>query len=217
MRPGWYLDPEGQKLHQSMRNEKGEQLGLVSILKARGSKHLSVGGHELNKVCGFCKAGISREARIEDGVNDERCCLTYVLSQEPDFMEQQEWLTDVVENGDCKIIFYPKYHCELNFIEWIWGWLKSYHRRSCTYNFKHLEEGLPITIEERLPVAFVRRAFQHCFRFMDGYRQGLTGPILEYAVKKYSSHRAIPNTIIKETEKEYGDREKAKCSKTLHK
>ena len=52
---------------------------------------------------------------------------------------------------------------------------------------------------------------------MDGYRQGLTGPILEYAVKKYTSHRAIPDMVIKEMEKEYESHEKAKCSKTSKK
>jgi hypothetical protein len=30
---------------------------------------------------------------------------------------------------------------------------------------------------------------------MDGYRRGLTGALLEYSVKKYSSHRTIPDTI----------------------
>jgi len=44
------------------------------------------------------------------------CCLI-----EPDFLEQKEWLTEEIEMLGHKIIFYPKYHCELNFIENIWG------------------------------------------------------------------------------------------------
>lgn len=43
-----------------------------------------------------------------------------------------------------------------------------------------------------MPVAFHRRAVQHSFRYMDAYRKGLTGPLLEYAVRKYRSHRTIP-------------------------
>ena len=39
-----------------------------------------------------------------------------------------------------------------------------------------------------MPIAYVRRAFDHCLRFMNGYRLGLTGAVLEYAVKKYKSH-----------------------------
>ena len=102
-------------------------------------------------------------------------------------------------------MFYAKYHCDLNFIEMIWDWLKSYHRRSCTYNFKHLEETLPVTIEEIIPVAFVRRAFRHCMRFMTGYREGLTGPLLEFAVQKYKSYRAIPAFVINEISKEISE------------
>ena len=155
MRNGFFFDCEGRRDEQVMRNEKGEQLGLLSILKARGRKDLSVGGHELNKQCHGCRLGLTVD---EVG---KRCCLSKVFSEEPDFMIQKEWLTEVVELGGCSIIIHPKYHCELNFIEMIWGWLKSYHRRSCTYNFKHLEETLPVSLEETMPAAFVRRAFRH--------------------------------------------------------
>ena len=37
-----------------------------------------------------------------------------------------------------------------------------------------------------MPIAFVRRAFNHCLRFMAGYRVGLTGAVLEYAIKNTS-------------------------------
>ena len=210
MRPGWYL--EGNvRVEQIMRNEKGEQLGLVSILKRRGHKHLNDGGHELNKICYDCKHGASKELRLEQANYSEKCCLTYVLNNEPDFQAQKEWLTEVVENSHCKIIFYPKYHCELNFIEMVWGWLKSYHRRSCTYTFKHLETNLPISLETKLPLSFVRRASQHCFRFMQGYRHGLYGSVLEYAVKKYTSHRAIPSNVFKTIEADYEETRKLKA------
>ena len=38
--------------------------------------------------------------------------------------------------------------------------------------------------DELMPISFVRKAFDHCLRFMHGYRSGLVGPVLEYAVKK---------------------------------
>ena len=66
------------------------------------------------------------------------------------------------------------------------------------YNYQALKDGLP--------VAFVSRALDHCFRFMDGYgyRKGLTGPVLEYAVKKYKSHRRLSSLLLLENvEKEY--------------
>ena len=36
--------------------------------------------------------------------------------------------------------------------------------------------------DELMPISFVRKAFDHCLRFMHGYRSGLVGPVLEYAV-----------------------------------
>ena len=195
MRPGWFLDSNGERVEQILRNEKGEQLGLMSILKRRGSKHLNHGGCELDKICNECKHGISKETRLAEGTYNEKCCLTCRIKT-------------------CRIIFYPKYHCELNFIEMVWGWLKSHHRRSCTYTFKYLEENLPLSLENTLPLSFVRRTSQHCFRFMQGYRHGLSGSILEYAVKRYTSHRAIPVHVFITIENDYEEIKKEKTIKS---
>ena len=55
-----------------------------------------------------------------------------------------------------------------------------------------------------MPIAYVRRASDHCLRFMAGYRVGLTGVVLEYAVKKYKSHRRLSSSINLESfENEY--------------
>ena len=77
----------------------------------------------------------------------------------------------------------------------VWGWSKSYHRNICSYNYKDLKCGLPLTLDEKIPIAFVRRVFNHSLRFMAGYRVGLTGAVLEYAVKKYKSHRRLSACI----------------------
>lgn len=74
----------------------------------------------------------------------------------------------------------------------IWGWTKSYHRRTCTYNYKDLKDRLPITLSETMPLSFVRKASRFCLRFMSGYREKLEGPLLDYAMKVYSSHRVVP-------------------------
>ena len=82
----------------------------------------------------------------------------------------------------------------------IWGRVKSYHRKTCTYNYADLKRRLPDTLLHELPIAFVRRAARYYFRFMDGYRQGLDGPLLDFSMKKYSSHRTIPLGVIKSLE-----------------
>ena len=160
----------------------------------------------LKMFCEPCRSG-TRNTKI--GWSDTtNCCATYILSRQPDFVSQKEWLTEEVERAGMQIIFYPKYHCELNYIERIWGWLKSFHRRNCTYNYAHLKEALPLSVQN-IPLAFVRRAARSCFRFMTGYRIGLKGPVLDYAMRKYSSHRRIVEGARDAIEAEYS----AKLSK----
>ena len=100
------------------------------------------------------------------------------------------------------MIFLPKFHCELNFIEMIWAHIKADLRRDCSFTFADLQVKLPLLIDN-IPLPFVKRAERHCFRFMTGYRQGLVGPVLDYAMKKFRGHRMIPSESIQVVKDEY--------------
>ena len=64
-----------------------------------------------------------------------------------------------------------------------------------------------------MPIAYVRWAFDHCLRFMAGYRVGLTGVVLEYAVKKYKSHRRLSSSInLESIENEYTTKKKSQMT-----
>ena len=92
------------------------------------------------------------------------------------------WLTETIRRHElCDIIFFPKFHCELNFIELIWAFMKAYLRRRCENNYAHMKELVPIVLNDHISNRLVRKSAQHCFRFMDGYRAGLNGPELDYA------------------------------------
>ena len=49
------------------------------------------------------------------------CCCQRMLYSQPDFMEQKSALEELIEGASQLILFYPKFHCELNFIEQYWG------------------------------------------------------------------------------------------------
>ena len=49
--------------------------------------------------------------------------------------------TAILEAGH-EVIFYPKFHCELNFIEHYWGFLKCCMCENCTYSFPELEKTI---------------------------------------------------------------------------
>ena len=158
-------------------------------------------------ICEPCKSGT--RATKEGWNTNTRCYGSFTLSQQQDFLDQKEWLTEVAELAGMSVIFYPKYHCELNYIENVWGWLKSYHRRHCTYNYAHLKTNLPLTIQD-MPLAFIRRAARSCFRFMSAYRVGLKGPILDYAMRVYTSHRRILGGDVGEIQERFDEKQSAK-------
>ena len=56
------------------------------------------------------------------------CCCHRILYNQPDFQAQQPELIEFIESRGHKVIFYPKFYCELNFIEQIWGAAKYCYR-----------------------------------------------------------------------------------------
>ena len=64
-----------------------------------------------------------------------------------------------------------------------------------------------------MPISFVQKAFDYCLRFMHGYRSGLVGPVLEYAVKKYKSHRRLsPTRRLYEIAAEFAEKKAKKTT-----
>ena len=54
------------------------------------------------------------------------CCCWRILYDQPDFKAQKSQLEELIKSRHHLCDFYPKYHCELNFIEQFWGPAK-YH------------------------------------------------------------------------------------------
>ena len=59
-------------------------------------------------------------------------------------------------------------------------------------------EGLVATVAKALTsisLATMRRHASKCFLYMDVYREDLTGKAAECAMKKYRSHRRVPDSV----------------------
>jgi hypothetical protein len=120
-----------------------------------------------------------------------------LLSQQPDFVDQKSMLDDWVneQGGGHSVLFLPKFHCELNFIEMYWGALKYYCRNNCDYSFKTL---LPTVMDAMSSISLVtiRRFARKSWRYMDAYRQGLSVQQAEWAAKKQRSHRRVNMALV---------------------
>ena len=69
--------------------------------------------------------GESIDVPVHVGWADEvPCCLEFLLSEQPDFKEQQNAIQELVLSRGHFCIFLPKFHPELNFIERYWSRVK---------------------------------------------------------------------------------------------
>jgi hypothetical protein len=177
---------------QKMQRADGVQKGIKTILIER--EEWEPGMVLLCKAC---------EDPLFTGPKVYKCCSRTLLASHEDFKQSVPWLQEVAAARGHDIFFFPKFHCELNFIEMIWAYIKAHLRKICTFSFKDLQLTLPQALKD-MPLSFMKKASRHCFRFMSAYREGLpAGPLIDFAMKKYSGHRRLPNGVVAEITEEY--------------
>ncbi|ORY44124.1 hypothetical protein BCR33DRAFT_628942, partial [Rhizoclosmatium globosum] len=112
----------------------------------------------------------------------------------PDFLEQKSMLEEAFADVKHMMKLNPKFHCELSWIENVWGDMKRFTRANCSYSFTALRETLPEAIQYvNSAEGLVRnkRYQRRCFRLIDAYHKGYSLALAEFAAKKYKSHRMI--------------------------
>ena len=126
---------------------------------------------KIYKLAGI-KNSINRIFSKKNSPVSDNCCAVRVLSLQPDFLAQKPLVKEVIESRGHKVIFYPKFHCELNFIEMFWGAAKRYARNNCDYSFRALEKIVPEALNS-VSLEQIRRYARRSWRFMDAYRKVL--------------------------------------------
>ncbi len=176
--------PKRIKLIQTMVNDDGSQKGLRSLLFERGLID------ETNRLVG---GPPDQGPLLKDGMAD-------LLAKQPDFAEQLEWLQQIVKENGQLIDYYPKYHCELNWIERRWGWMKRYTREHCDFTLAGMRRIIA-EAEAELPPEFNYKWERAARRYIDAYRPRpgvttLTFAQVQWATKKYTSHRVVPESLF---------------------
>ena len=76
---------------------------------------------------------------------------------QPDFVNQKSHLEELITSRGHICDFYPKYHCELNFIEQYWGAAKFRYRTSPkTDNIDEMEENVRACLDN-VPILQIKR------------------------------------------------------------
>jgi hypothetical protein len=188
--------------------------GMAIILEERGIEGIS-GPKGKKAQCG-------KNFSCKPGAND--CCCRRILYNQPDFINVESILETVCKARGVKVLFLPKFHCELNFIEQCWGFAKRRYRLLPPSSKEDdLEKNLIASLEDVsviqmrrsaillisddfpykidcMPLLPRRFATRSC-RFMDAYRKGLNGKQAAWASKRYRGHRMIPESIFSELDK----------------
>lgn len=190
MRSGWFMR-DGEKITQEMifpSNDPeypDQPKGMRQVLIERG-----LWSNNLRMECKNCNADATQ------------CCARRILDLQPDFKAQHSLVQEVIETAGHLCIFLPKFHCELNFIEFFWGAVKKYLRDNCGYSFATLQENMPKALAS-VDLKIIRRWEHRMIRWMDAYSSGLGAKDAQSQVKKfsskhYTSHRRVPETVARQ-------------------
>ena len=189
MRNGWFIR-DGIKVNQPMifppnHPEFPDQpKGMRQVLEERNLWR--------NKLRMQCKENCTSNA----------CCAKRILELQPDFKSQKSLVQEVIEAAGHLCIFLPKFHCELNYIEFFWGAVKRWLRENCDYTFPGLQENLPKALKA-VALETIRKWEHRMYRWMDAYRGGLSARDAQFKVKqfssrKYTSHRRVPELLARQ-------------------
>jgi hypothetical protein len=63
-----------------------------------------------------------------DQSETSKCCCWHVVYNLPDFVAAKSLLEAECEHKGVEVLFLPKFHCELNPIEMVWGYAKRLYR-----------------------------------------------------------------------------------------
>ena len=130
------------------------------------------------------------------GTASQPCCCTYVIDLQPDFQLQQNAIAEIVRSRGHELVFLPKFHPELNPIERVWGRMKLFRRRQCSYSFTALWTMRNEPFQQSwMSLTLVRKYFRTCWRWLAAYERGLTGLLAQYAVKRHSKHREMKESL----------------------
>ncbi|KAF9441759.1 hypothetical protein P691DRAFT_779685 [Macrolepiota fuliginosa MF-IS2] len=190
MSSGRFHDGTEQEFYFPTRHHlAGQFKGMVRILQERGYD-MTGRKAQCGKKFGDCPEGATQ------------CCCQRTLYNEPDFADVVSALEEDCTARGFSILFLPKFHCELNFIEQCWGHVKRRYRTLPPSSREDTLQKTVIMALDEIPLLTMRRFSTRACRFMDAYRRGLNGRQAAWVARKFRGHRTIPVALLQQFDRE---------------
>ena len=145
--------------------------------------------------------GLLVDKMTKDGGKEKTLELSMVkvMGSQPDVQHQKSMLQIFIEEAGHHCVMLPKFHCEMNGIERVWGRAKWYTRAFCNYSMPALLKTVPRSLSEenitpQLHRRFARKARDYMRGYMnsDGQDAKSCEALVVAAKKKRLQHRATP-------------------------
>ena len=141
---------------------------------------------------GLLVDGMSKTGSTRGSKPNEALSMVAVLGKQLDFKNVDPSLMVLVKRCGGVAIMLPKFHCQLNPIELVWGRSKYWVRRHCKYTIQCLRENVTKSYaveDERLSLDIVQKYCRKVANFHSVYAEKHTGPDAVMKRREYRSHR----------------------------
>jgi hypothetical protein len=116
--------------------------------------------------------------------------LRWVIAHETDFQAQENLLTDLVLSRGHKVLFLPKFHCELNVAGLHWGILKSCVRRHVDGKWGTMTKAVWLAFgTNNVPLELGQRFSRECRELLYLCSYEIDGPFAQHYQKMLNAHR----------------------------
>ena len=139
-----------------------------------------------------------KEFKCEPGATD--CCCHCILYNQPNFTNVPSLLELTCKVMGVLMIFLPKFHCKLNFIEQCWGYAKWIYQLNPESSWEDQLEKNTLDALKAVPLTSIQMFTMCSCRFMHAYEQGLNGHHAAWAMRKYQGHHVLPVSIMNDLE-----------------
>ncbi|TFK17275.1 hypothetical protein FA15DRAFT_683571 [Coprinopsis marcescibilis] len=160
-----FADRRPQRLYYDDGSNQGKFNGMLQILEEQGFH---------KKVANFGKLNVECK-KFKCPEDKENCCLCHILYNQPDFANGKSKLEIVLEQYGMQVLLLPKFHCELNFIEQVWGYAKQVYQLNEESLQEDVLEWNALAALDSLPLLSMQHFANQALQFMNACDQGLTG------------------------------------------